>query len=133
MSSIGNMYGIRVLLAHAGVAIVLPFGHMHRFNPTTNHWDKGLPHMSVGRHGQYPVVGPAPNASPGSEPVVWVCGGSRSEQSDIGEKLCTYMNVAREESATQSVENVPTVEHVGTDNPTQTRTLAGTAVWELQE
>ncbi|GLC67626.1 hypothetical protein PLESTF_000584300 [Pleodorina starrii] len=60
-----------------------------RYNPVTNTWDKGLPGMSLARHGAYPVVGPAPNST---APVVYVCAGG-IKQSFSENTLCTYMTV----------------------------------------
>ncbi|GLC67624.1 hypothetical protein PLESTF_000584100 [Pleodorina starrii] len=63
------------------------FGGEVRYNPVTNKWDKGLPGMSLARHGQYPVVGPAPKSG---APVVYVCAGG-IKQSYSEDTICTYM------------------------------------------
>ncbi|EFJ47820.1 hypothetical protein VOLCADRAFT_91401 [Volvox carteri f. nagariensis] len=50
-----------------------------RYNPRTNTWDRGLPGMSVGRHGAFPVVGPRPKGGNpgGTGDVVFVCAAHR--------------------------------------------------------
>ncbi|GLC59024.1 hypothetical protein PLESTB_001434100 [Pleodorina starrii] len=65
------------------------FNRVDRYNHVTNTWDKGLPGMSMARHGQYPVVGPAPNST---ELVVYVCAGGE-KQSFSEDTICTYMSL----------------------------------------
>ncbi|EFJ47821.1 hypothetical protein VOLCADRAFT_104910 [Volvox carteri f. nagariensis] len=67
------------------------FNRIDRYNPRTNTWDRGLPGMSLARHGAFPVVGPRPKGKPGTGDVVFVCAGG-IKQSYSEDTLCTYMD-----------------------------------------